>query len=69
MMTWKSRTSGPLRRLWSKDAPRTPLAESKSLQQGPWAVQPKPRIEPSTQELPILDGAVPTRGRTARPGE
>lgn len=31
---------------------------TKSLKQGPWALQPRPRLEPTTQEIPVLDGAL-----------
>ncbi|KQV24802.1 MULTISPECIES: hypothetical protein [unclassified Microcella] len=62
-MTWKSKTSGPVRRLWATDAPREPLFATKSLKQGPWALQPKPKHEPTTQEIPVLDGALGARER------
>ena len=62
-MTWKSKSSGPVRRLWATDAPREPLMATKSLKQGPWALQPKPKREPTTQEIPVLDGALGARER------
>ena len=36
---------------------------TKSLKQGPWALQPKPKREPTTQEIPVLDGALGARER------
>ncbi|MBA8846850.1 hypothetical protein [Microcella alkalica] len=62
-MTWKSKSSGPVRRLWATDAPREPQFATKSLKQGPWALQPKPKREPTTQEIPVLDGALGARER------
>lgn len=62
-MTWKSKSSGPVRRLWATDAPLAPLGGTKSLKQGPWAVQPRPKFEPTTQEIPVLDGALGARDR------
>lgn len=62
-MTWKSKSSGPVRRIWATDAPREPLMATKSLKQGPWALQPKPKREPTTQEIPVLDGALGARER------
>lgn len=62
-MTWKSKSSGPVRRLWATDAAPPPGTVTKSLKQGPWALQPKPRFEPTTQEIPVLDGALSARDR------
>lgn len=62
-MTWKSKTSGPVRRLWATDARPEGATRTKSLKQGPWALQPKPAFEPTTQEIPVLDGATGTTDR------
>lgn len=54
-MTWKSKTSGPVRRLWT---PVESADRGRTLLQGPWALQPRPRFAPTTQETPVLSGAM-----------
>ncbi len=53
-MTWKSKSSGAVRRLWP---PAEQIGNDKSLKQGPWALQPRERPQPATQEIPVLAGA------------
>lgn len=54
-MTWKSKTSGPVHRLW---APVETAERGPALLQGPWALQQRPRFAPTTQEIPVLSGAM-----------
>lgn len=53
-MTWKSTSTGPLPRV--RPEPGAASA-NRSLPSGPWTLQPAPKAEPTTMEIPVLSGA------------
>lgn len=53
-MTWKSTGTGPIPRV--RPEPGAGNA-NRSLPSGPWTLQPAPKAEPTTLEIPVLSGA------------
>ena len=53
-MTWKSTGTGPIPRM--RPEPGAANA-NRSLPSGPWTLQPAPRAQPTTMEIPVLSGA------------
>ncbi len=53
-MTWKSTGTGPIPRVRPEPGA---VNANRSLPSGPWTLQPAPKAEPTTLEIPVLSGA------------
>lgn len=53
-MTWKSTGTGPIPRVRPEPGA---VNANRSLPSGPWTLQPAPKAEPMTLEIPVLSGA------------
>lgn len=53
-MTWKSTATGPIPRV--RPEPGAANA-NRSLPSGPWTLQPAPKAQPTTMEIPVQSGA------------